>query len=311
MAGSSAGRGDDLIELTDLLIDIGPDGVRRSVRLADVLDVAVARGDRWGERILRSFPTSGGMLDDEWVDRVMVAVHVEIQRLSEEFRHGARMAGHLVPVLEGLRRAGHPPPYRIVDVGCGTGYVIRWLAANLHDPDVELVGVDLDPALVAAARSLAATDGVRCRFEVADAFALDEPATVLCSTGVAHHFRGDDLGRFFASHERSDAAAFVHVDFQPSRIAPIGAWLFHHTRMRLAISRHDGVRSAQRAHPTEVLAAAATAHAPRFETWLAARRVRHTPFPCVLTTLVGVDRPHRDAYLSAMGRAADRLEPTR
>lgn len=134
---------------------------------------------------------------------------------------------------------------------------------------------------------------------------------MLISTGVLHHFAVADLGRFFGSHEHGDAAAFVHVDFQRSWLAPFGAWLFHRTRMRLAISRHDGIRSAQRAHPIDVLAGAAHEGAPRFRTWISGQQVRGTPLPCVLTNLVGVDTAVADAYVAARGPHAARLEPLR
>lgn len=296
------------IEITDLLVDVGDDGVRRPVRIDQLVDQALAHGDRWAARILRELPAPDGWLDDEYVDRLLVAVHCEIQRLSEEFRHGARMAAHLRPVLQALRRSDVEPPYRIVDVGCGTGYVVRWLQANLPADDVELVGVDLNPALIEAAGELAEREGLACRFDAADAFSLDQPAAVLISTGVLHHFRGDDLHRFFEAQDRSTASAFVHVDFQPSAIAPLGAWLFHRTRMRLPISRHDGIRSAQRAHPTEVLAGAARSRAPRFESWVSGRNVRGTPLPCVLTNLIGIDRALVAPYLEARGQRSARLE---
>ncbi len=253
-------------------------------------------------------PTVDGWLDDAYVDRLMVTVHGEIQRLSEEFRHGARVWAQVEPILVTLRRSGVPPPYRVVDVGCGTGYVIRWLADHTNEPDVELVGVDLNPALIDAARSLADVESLECRFEAADAFALDEPATILISTGVMHHFRGVDLDRFFAAHENGPAVAFVHIDFQPSPIAPMGAWLFHRTRMRLALARHDGIRSAQRAHPPRVLAQAAATNAPGFETWVSGRHVRLTPLPCVLTTLIGAREDFSAPLLDTLGRRSKRLE---
>lgn len=297
----------ELIEITDLLVDVDADGVRRPVRRDAAVEQALAHGDRWAARLLRELPERGGWLDDDHVDKLLVAVHCEIQRLSEEFRHGARMWAHLQPVLATFRRQGVAAPYRVVDVGCGTGYVIRWLAANVAPSDVEFVGVDLNAALVSAARSLAEREGLRCRFEAADAFSLDEAASVLISTGVLHHFRGGDVDRFFSAHQRSTASAFVHVDFQRSALAPFGAWMFHRTRMRLAIARHDGIRSAQRAHPSTVLAAA-VGHAPRFDTWISGRHVRHTPFPCVLNNLVGVDRELAPGYLSELGSDATRLE---
>ena len=57
---------------------------------------------------------------------------------------------------------------RILDIGCGTGQTTRE-AARLALDGVA-VGVDIDEAMVAGARELAATDGIaNVRFEVADA----------------------------------------------------------------------------------------------------------------------------------------------
>jgi len=301
-------REKERIEITDLLVDIGHRGERLPVRRDAVVEICRAHDDRWAARIVAGLPAVGGLLDEGYVDHLLVVVHGEIQRLSEEFRHGARMWAHVQPIVATLRRCGHPPPYRVVDVGCGTGYVVRWLAANTNEPDVEFVGVDLNPALVNAARTLADREELRCRFEVANVFALDEPATVLISTGVMHHFREGDLARFFAAHERGPTVAFAHIDFQPSPIAPFGAWLFHRTRMRIPLSRHDGIRSAQRAHPPQLLACMAQVNAPGFETWISGRHVRLTPLPCVLTNLIGTRRDLRESLLESLGRRADRLE---
>jgi 2-polyprenyl-3-methyl-5-hydroxy-6-metoxy-1,4-benzoquinol methylase len=51
-------------------------------------------------------------------------------------------------VLSTLRAEGFKGPLRVVDVGCGIGYVVRWLAARtaLPSQSVELVGVDLRSA---------------------------------------------------------------------------------------------------------------------------------------------------------------------
>lgn len=298
----------EYLEVTDLLVDIGADGVRRELRRDDLVDRAIAAGDRGAARLISELPAKGGLLDPVYVDRLMVAVHREIQRLAEEFRHGARMATHLAPILAALRRGGVDPPYRVADVGCGSGYVVRWLAANRPAPDVEYIGVDLNPALVDAATELAALEGLDCRFVASNVFELEEPMTVLISTGVLHHFRGGDLERFFAAHQHGSVRAFTHVDFQPSWLAPLGSWLFHHTRMRLGVSRHDGVRSAQRAYSVEALAESVRAGASGYEAWVSRAHVRHTPFPCVLTTLVGVDGELASFYVSEMGSGMARLE---
>lgn len=299
-----------MLEITDLLFDHDDAGRRTPVRRDHVAQRLAAMGDRNGARAVMRLPSPGETLDSEYVDRLLVAVHAEIQRLSEEFRHGARVAALVTPLLYAIRAAGIPGPYRVVDLGCGTGYVTRWLSANAAAPDVEYVGLDFNRALVTEAARLARAEHLPCRFELGDAFAMSAPAHVLLSTGVLHHIPTERLALFFENHESGSAHAFAHIDFQPSRIAAFGAWLFHRTRMRLPISRHDGVQSARRAHHPELLRQIAAMHAPSFQTWTDQPRVARSTLPCVLTTLIGVRQPLAAATTTAFGRRARRLDPT-
>jgi SAM-dependent methyltransferase len=87
-----------------------------------------------------------------------------LQRLGEELQLGRRVAALLSPVVEAMRRCG-TGPVRVVDVGCGLGFVVQAMAAcSALGPDVELVGVDLNPVLVAGARRLAGREGLACAF---------------------------------------------------------------------------------------------------------------------------------------------------
>jgi ubiquinone/menaquinone biosynthesis C-methylase UbiE len=76
----------------------------------------------------------------------------ELQRLS-------RQAQVLEPTTrEWLRTAGMAPGMRVLDVGSGMGEV-AFLAADLVGPSGEVVGTDVAPAAVAAARYAAVTRG--------------------------------------------------------------------------------------------------------------------------------------------------------
>jgi SAM-dependent methyltransferase len=293
-------------EISDLIVDFDPQTLeRRLVRKQDVVDRFAASGNSRAVRVVEKIPAVDGVLDPARVDELLVAAHREIQRLSEEFEHGRRVLEMLEPMLAVLRASGARRPYRLVDVGCGTGFVLRWLAANTRWEDVELVGADYNGALVGEARRLAALEGLSCRFVVANAFELAEPASVYFSTGVIHHFRGEDLERLFARHERPHALGFLHFDFQPSVLAPAGAWLFHAIRMRLPLSMHDGVLSAVRSHPGEALLDAARRGAPGFASSLYAQRFGLFPRP--FHAIYGV-RPHLCRGLTAaLGRRASRL----
>jgi hypothetical protein len=49
--------------------------------------------------------------------------------------------------------------------------VLRWLAAHRAVPDdVDLIGADYNPALIAEARRLAAAENLNCQFKVRERF---------------------------------------------------------------------------------------------------------------------------------------------
>ncbi len=197
-------------------------------------------------------------------------MHCELQRLGEELQFGRRVAALLGPVVAELRRSGGGP-VRVVDVGCGLGFVVRSMAAtSVLGADVELVGVDHNPVLIGEAARLARCEDLACRFVQGDAFepgvAIDDgAATIVFSSGLLHHLPAPGLAGFFAAQARLGVAAFAHWDIAPCLWSTISAWVFHQASMREPVSRHDGVLSARRAHPAAVLQAAARAGAPAYD----------------------------------------------
>lgn len=259
-----------LLEITDLLWPVDSGGAPVPALKADVVNALRGRGQHGAARIVSAIPAAEGILDPAYVDALGLRVHRELQRLGEELQLGGRVAALLRPVVEAVR-AGGAGQVRIVDVGCGLGFVVRAMAASCAlGPDVELVGVDLNPVLVAEARRLAGLEGLACRFAHGDALAPgvaveDGARTVVISTGFIHHLPEQGLAGFFAAQARLGVAAFTHWDIAPCLWSTVGAWVFHRARMREVVSRHDGVLSARRAYAAAVLEAAARAGAPGYD----------------------------------------------
>jgi SAM-dependent methyltransferase len=301
----------DGAEISDLIVDFDAQTLARvPVRKHEVVEKFRVAGNHRAARIVAAMPERDGVLDPDAADDLLVRVHCEMQRIAEEFQHGQRVVELLRPLLAALRDHDVPLPLRIVDVGCGTGYVLRWLAARGRlGPDVELVGADYNRALVDEASRLAAAEQLDARFVNANVFALREPATVFLTTGVIHHFRGPHLVEFFRQHDQPRASAFLHFDFQPSPLAPFGAWLFHAVRMREPLARHDGVLSAVRAHTASTLLAAAREGAPGFRTAMYGTRLWGLPIPRSFHTLVGLRPALADAFVRRLGPRANRLGP--
>lgn len=267
--GRDPGLNQDLLEITDLLWQADGHGGSRPARGAEIRASLLDHGQHRAARIVSRMPSSDGVIDPGYLDALAIRVHCELLRLSEELQFSRRVEALLTPILADLRAAGNDV-IRIVDLGCGLGYVLRSLAASSGlGPDVQLVGVDLNSTLIARARDLARQEGLDCQFICGDAMhpqaaVQDAARTIIISSGLMHHIPERSLPGFFGAQARLGVAAFAHWDIAPCLWSTIGAWIFHQARMREPVSRHDGVMSARRAHPAAILEAAAQAGAPGY-----------------------------------------------
>ena len=298
-------------EITDLIIQHDPRTLQRlPVRKADLVVLFSKYRNRQALRVIRTLPENDGILDARAIDALFLKVHWEMQRLSEEFYHGRRVWELLRCVIGSIRQAGVRERLRITDIGCGAGYTTRWLAANvpLAAYNIELVGMDLNSILIAEASRLAFAESLPCQFIHGDAFSAEHSGNIFLSTGVIHHFRGDSLLEFLRRHEQARTQAFLHFDFRPSFLAPIGSMFFHYLRMRTAIARHDGVLSAARAHAGQALTEVARTAAPGFASGIYGTRIWKTPLPRVFHTLVGLRPAMVPEFRQQLGLRASRLE---
>jgi SAM-dependent methyltransferase len=292
----------DWPELSDLIYSTDP----QTLELENLRN----RGMRYGFRIVERIPGHPN-LDEFAVDRILLTSHLELQRLSVEFRIGQRVLQLLHPLIISMRNQG-TSNIRIVDVGCGLGYLIRWLAAfgELGD-DVVLAGFDFNHGLIAAAQKYANADRLKCSFFVADAFAqIDTSAQIFVSTGALHHFRDNGL-RTILQLQVQRGAAFVHTDIKETWAAPIGAWVFHRARMREPLARHEGVLSAVRAHSRRTLIDTVQQLPDTHEYGLFDGRHSILPILRTLQSLIAIRREFAPGYHAALGASAQRYEVLR
>ncbi len=135
-----------------------------------------------------------------------------------------------------------PAPRRILDVGCGTGYLLRQLAARC--PQAELAGIDPAPAMIEAARAAAAGD--RLQLVAGTAEELPWPAgtfDLVVSTTSFDHWADQRAGLAQCARVLAPGGWLVLTD-------QFSAWLWP----TLIGSRRDKARTRRRA--TRLLTAA-------------------------------------------------------
>jgi ubiquinone/menaquinone biosynthesis C-methylase UbiE len=136
-----------------------------------------------------------------------------------------------------------PSPRRILDVGCGTGYLLRQLADRVPAA-AELAGIDAAAAMIETARAAARDD--RLRFSEAVAERIPFPAEtfdLVVSTTSFDHWADQQAGLTECARVLAPGGHLVLVD-------QFSAWLLP----TLAGGRRDKARTKLRA--TRLLAAA-------------------------------------------------------
>ena len=104
----------------------------------------------------------------------------------------------------------------VVDVGCGTG--TQTILLKQEAPHATVIGIDVDPVMIARAKEKSRAAGADVSFEVAEAGALpfaDHSIDVVVSTLVFHHLLDHEKKRALAEIRRVLKAAgqFHLVDF--------------------------------------------------------------------------------------------------
>jgi hypothetical protein len=105
-------------EVSDVITAHDPQTlVRMPVSKQEILRLFI--GNRQAQSVIDRIPEQEGFLDQVAVDRLLLQVHWEMQRLADEFHHGARILELLQSVIAAIRSRDPQQRLRIVGVGCG------------------------------------------------------------------------------------------------------------------------------------------------------------------------------------------------
>ncbi|MBW8783852.1 MAG: methyltransferase domain-containing protein [Novosphingobium sp.] len=152
------------------------------------------------------------------------------------------------PTLAFLNRAvGEAKRFRLLDVGFGDGDVLRAIArwARRRGIEAELVGVDLNPKSLAAARH-ATPAGLAIDYRIGDYREVEGPLDFVISSQVTHHMTDDQLFAFLAFMEREARCGWLICDLHRLTFAYWGFPLLARLLRVHRIVREDGQLSIAR-----------------------------------------------------------------
>jgi len=181
-------------------------------------------------------------------DRDVAAFGGRAQGYDEGCR--GRMHHQIADRAADLALACVPAPKRILDVGCGTGYLLGRLAARVPQAEV-LAGIDAATAMIEVARAAAADD--RLRFVTGTAGRLPWPAAafdLVVSTTSFDHWADQRAGLAECARVLAPGGCLVLADLFSVLLLPT-----------LLAGRQGKARTRRRAAD---LLTAAGLHAPRW-----------------------------------------------
>ena len=186
-----------------------------------------------------------------------------------------------------------PAPKRVLDVGCGTGYLLRQLAVRCPDA-LQLVGVDPAPGMIEVATAAAEKEG-RLQFSTGVAEHLEYPDRtfdLVVSTTSFDHWTDQEAGLMECARVMAPNAYLVLTDLFSAMLLPT-----------LVIGHRDRARTIRRANALLVAAGF------RSITWRNLSGI--TSLAGVLIRAVTADHVEPAAQFGRPGGPCGRLRPSR
>ncbi len=174
------------------------------------------------------------------------------QNLGELDLMNRFIGGHSIS-LEGIKRlmTDLQKEYHLVDLGCGSGDVLRYIArwARVNQYRVKLTGVDLnDDAikyLVEKSTDYPEISGITANYE--DYLAETDDIDIVHCGLFCHHLDDSKLVQLFRFLKTSSCKGIVINDLQRNPVAYYGVWFLTRLLNGTALSKHDGPVSVLRA----------------------------------------------------------------
>jgi 2-polyprenyl-3-methyl-5-hydroxy-6-metoxy-1,4-benzoquinol methylase len=184
---------------------------------------------------------------------------VRLRRTLQRFETVNRLVSGWNRVYDSYIRAvlaSSPGPMRILDIGCGSGDVLRGLVRRARRDGFEVTGVGIDPdhRSLAVAKNARTMPGVAYRQAFSKDLVRDgESYDIVISNHLLHHLSAEQFHELIADSESLSSRLCVHSDIARGRVA-YAAYAVGITPLAPGtFLRTDGLRSIRRSYTRDEL----------------------------------------------------------
>ncbi|MEH6408372.1 MAG: methyltransferase domain-containing protein, partial [Leeuwenhoekiella sp.] len=188
------------------------------------------------------------LMDDPSLDEVSLKQALQDVTLVNRWLGGKEIT------IKGIRyffKKYQQSHYKIVDLGCGDGEMLRYIAkyTRKHNIKVKLIGMDLNSKSIQIARERS-VNYPEIEYIQQDILTLNKDTfncDIIVSTLTMHHFKNSEIELFLKRFYDLAGLGFVINDLHRSFIAYYLFHAFSRIFMKTYIARHDGLISIERA----------------------------------------------------------------
>ena len=159
-----------------------------------------------------------------------------------------RFWNRLLPIIKEAS-AKEQRPFKIADVGCGDGYLLRQLSkkATAAGVDVQLIGFDFSQVACSLATKKAEAAGAKIRYEQVDILAgeIPEKVDMIVNSLFLHHFEAADVETILKKFRDATTRGFIVEDLRRTVLGWGLAWAGGRILTRSPIVHYDGVVSVE------------------------------------------------------------------
>lgn len=194
----------------------------------------------------------------ELMDEPDIPKEILIQNLQELDFINRILGGHRIS-LRGIRKlvTDKNKLYHIVDLGCGSGdsmkYMARWAKSNGYQ--LRFTGVDKNPDAISFlkehCKDYPEIDGVACDYR--DFLKAGSNADIIYCSLFCHHLNNEELAELLDDLKKYTQTGFVFNDLHRSGLAYYGVYLITHLLNGSKLSKNDGPISVLRAFKAKEL----------------------------------------------------------